>query len=297
VTFRTRRVAAAAAAVIMLATGAIVALTTTARAGNAVPLVSCTATGGAGTKCTLTGSAANVEALYIGATAPGPSILVNAIITVTCSAAGQTQTWTGGGEFNTPFNIGLSGGDFTSSDLSCQVSGTASNVGSTSGSFTATVTYIPYSSPQPSASPSPSASLSPSSPSPSTSSVHLVRGFDGMCVRDMGDSAAARTKVVAWACDPTAQGQGWTYRGDELRIHGSMCVTAKGSGTSGSPVLLWPCDGGRNEIWAHRSGGEYALKAGGYKLCLTDPGFATANGTQLVVLACTDARDQRWSLP
>jgi hypothetical protein len=47
----------------------------------------------------------------------------------------------------------------------------------------------------------------------------------------------------------------------------------------------------------HRSNGEYVLKAGSYKTCLTDPEFSTANGTQIVVTACADARDQRWSLP
>jgi hypothetical protein len=39
------------------------------------------------------------------------------------------------------------------------------------------------------------------------------------------------------------------------------------------------------------------LTAEGYTMCLTDPGFATANGTELVVRACADARDQQWSLP
>jgi hypothetical protein len=141
-------------------------------------------------------------------------------------------------------------------------------------------------------SPSPSATPSPSAPP-----VHLVRGFDGMCLRDTGDSAAKRTKIVVWVCDPTAQGQGWTYRGDELRIHGDMCVNAKGRGTSGSPVILWPCNGSPNEIWIRRSNGEYVLKANGYKLCLTDPVYSTGDGTQAVVGVCSDARDQRWSLP
>jgi hypothetical protein len=79
--------------------------------------------------------------------------------------------------------------------------------------------------------------------------VRLVRGFDGMCVRDTGDSKAPRTTIVAWACDPAA------------------------------------------------ADGEYRLKAGGYKLCLTDPGYSTENGTQLTVSACVSARDQQWSLP
>jgi hypothetical protein len=91
-------------------------------------------------------------------------------------------------------------------------------------------------------------------------------------MRDMGDSAAKRTKIAIWACDPTAQGQGWTYHSDELQIHGSMCANAKGTGASGSLVILWPCTGTPNEVWLRKSGSEYALKAGKYKMCLTDPG-------------------------
>jgi hypothetical protein len=116
-------------------------------------------------------------------------------------------------------------------------------------------------------------------------------------MRDMGDSAAKRTKIAIWACDPTAQGQGWTYHSDELQIHGSMCANAKGTGASGSLVILWPCTGTPNEVWLRKSGSEYALKAGKYKMCLTDPGFSTSNGTQLIVSPCANRRNQQWSLP
>lgn len=161
---------------------------------------------------------------------------------------------------------------------------------------TVTTDGQPVTSATPSTSPSPSPSPS-ATPSPSAPPVHLVRGFDGMCLRDTGDSAAKRTKIVVWVCDPSAQGQGWTYSGDELRIHGDMCVNAKGRGTKGSPLILWPCNGSPNEIWIRKSSGEYVLKANGYKLCLSDPAFSTDDGTQAAVGVCSDARDQRWSLP
>jgi hypothetical protein len=60
---------------------------------------------------------------------------------------------------------------------------------------------------------------------------------------------------------------------------------------------LWPCGGTPNEIWLRKSGSEYALKARNYTMCLTDPGFSTSNGTQVIVRACTNARNQQWSLP
>ena len=74
------------------------------------------------------------------------------------------------------------------------------------GGGTVTVDYVPG----PSATPSPSPTHLPPHPRLPPAPVHLVRGFDGMCMRDTGDSAAPRTKIVDWACDPTAGGQQWS---------------------------------------------------------------------------------------
>ena len=296
----TRRVALSVAAVIVLATGTIVALTGTARASQSE--FTCTGyASGTSASCTLT--AKIIAPTYITMTvtwAPvSTEISAGENWSGSCTLNGTTEAIpaaalnnlaTGAGP---PLNAGAAL-PFTD-PASCTVTVTgAAYAGEYIDPNVAALTVTSDGQAAPSA--SPSASPSPSAPA-AASSVHLVRGFDGTCVRDLGDSAARRTKVVIWACDPTAQGQGWTYRGDELRIHGSMCVNAKGKGTSGSPVILWPCDGSQNEVWVHRSDGEYVLKAGGGKMCLTDPGFSTANGTQILVQSCVDARDQRWSLP
>lgn len=155
---------------------------------------------------------------------------------------------------------------------------------------TVTLTLVYTSQPSPSS--SPSASPSPSAPG----RVHQVRGFDGTCVDDKANSSAKRAVVEIWTCNATDAAQGWTYRGSELKIR-NMCVNAKGSGKSGSKIILWTCNGGPNEIWIHKSNGEYVLKANGYKLCLDDPSYSTRNGTQLVVSACHNTANQHWSLP
>jgi hypothetical protein len=124
-----------------------------------------------------------------------------------------------------------------------------------------------------------------------------VHGFGGTCLDDSGNSSAERAKIVIRTCSTTDQGQNWIYSGNELKIHSTLCVNAKGNAKSGSKLLLWKCDGSPNEIWRHKSNGEYALKANGYKLCLDDPAYSTANGTQLMVYACGDKANQRWSLP
>ena len=290
---KSRRLAVAAAAIALVAAGTVAVLATTARADNAVPIGTCSASGD-GAECTITGAMTNGAEMFGGVSATA-GLEVNITDTVTCDQNGQVTTQPGfaNGEsngMNVPY-LNLPASVSTSQPSSCEVSVTAQNL--SAGTSTLLLTYLPYILPATS-SPSPSASATPS---PSGPPVHLVRGFDGMCLRDTGDSAAERTKIVMWACDPAAQGQGWTYRGDELRIHGDMCVNAKGRGTKGSPLILWSCNGSANEIWIHRSNGEYALKANGGKLCLTDPAYSTGDGTQVVVGVCSDARDQRWSLP
>jgi hypothetical protein len=140
-----------------------------------------------------------------------------------------------------------------------------------------------------------SPSASPSS-SPSAPAGGLVRGYDGKCLNDAGNSAADRTKVQIWTCSRASAAQQWTYRDDEL-THRSMCVNAKGTAKNGAPVILWSCTGSANEAWTHKSDAEYVLKADGGKLCLTDPSHSTRNGTQLIVSTCANTADQHWTLP
>jgi len=37
----------------------------------------------------------------------------------------------------------------------------------------------------------------------------------------------------------------------------------KAVGGSGTPVILWSCNGAPNETWSHNASGEYVLKANG----------------------------------
>jgi len=149
----------------------------------------------------------------------------------------------------------------------------------------------------PSASPSSSPTTSVSTPAPTTKYYNnQVHGFDGTCMDDKGNSSAERTKVIIWSCNDTDQAQGWTYSGDELKIHG-VCLNAKGNGKSGSKLILWQCTGSGNEIFVHRSNGEFAEKANGYTVCLDDPAYSTKNGTQLTVYTCNNGANQHFTKP
>jgi len=135
-------------------------------------------------------------------------------------------------------------------------------------------------------------SQSTQAPAPAPA-IHEVRGYAGKCVADDHNSSARRTRIQISTCSGAASQQ-WSFSHGELR-HASMCMNAKGTAVAGSPVLLWGCDGAPSETWTHNAAGEYVLKATG--LCLDDPAYSTANGTQLVVYTCKDSANQRWSLP
>ncbi len=125
--------------------------------------------------------------------------------------------------------------------------------------------------------------------------VHAIKGYGGKCVDDPANSSAKGAKIQLWTCNNTAA-QNWPFSGGKL-VHGSLCANDKGSGGSGSPVILYTCGSAANELWTHNSDGEYVLKAHGGTLCLDDPGYSTGNGTQLIVYTCKNSANQHWSLP
>jgi hypothetical protein len=125
--------------------------------------------------------------------------------------------------------------------------------------------------------------------------VHAIKGYAGKCVDDTANSSAKGTKIELRSCDKTAA-QNWAYSSGHLE-HNGKCANDQGNGGSDSKVILYTCTKAANDIWTHKSNGEYVLKARNGKLCLDDPGYSKKNGTQLVVYTCKDTANQRWSLP
>jgi hypothetical protein len=150
----------------------------------------------------------------------------------------------------------------------------------------------------PAASPTATATATPTSTSTSTSGppVHPIKGFDGKCVDDNGNSSANRAKVQIWTCSGTDQAENWTFSGNEFK-HNGKCMNDQGNGGIRSHVILWTCNGASNEKWNELANGELQLQSHGGNLCLDDPRSSTTNGTQLIVYTCTDNANQKWSLP
>jgi hypothetical protein len=305
---RRRRIALAATASSVLVAGALtgLALTVTASSARADGVTSCQGSG-APVACTLSSVTVNNPTdIYLEATYSPNAGGVNISYTITCTLNGSSQTVTSASTKYTASPAYVFPVIQPADPTSCTVTTTASVPGTTLTPVSA--------SPSPSASPTPvlgtltlaidddpqsgaSSTASPSASKTSTApSVHQARGFDGKCLDDFGNKSAKRTKIGIWSCSSTDAAQGWTYSGDELKIHG-MCLNAKGNGKSGSKTILWSCNGSANEIWIHKSNQEYELKANGYKLCLDDPAYSTKNGTQLSVYRCNNGPNQHWSLP
>jgi len=133
-------------------------------------------------------------------------------------------------------------------------------------------------------------------PWPSPASEPLIRGYGGKCLDDKGNSPADRTEVILWTCDSADPAQGWTFTGGEL-VHDGTCANDRGDGGAGTKVIVWACDHAPDETWSHTGGdGEFVLGSRSHGLlCLDDPGYSTANRTQLIVYPCRNTSNQHWT--
>jgi hypothetical protein len=135
------------------------------------------------------------------------------------------------------------------------------------------------------------------SPTPSPSaSVPLIKGYGGKCLDDKGNSSANRTEVILWTCSGSDSAEGWKFSNGEL-VHNGKCANDRANGGSGTKLILWTCNRSAVETWAHTgSDGEFVLTSRSHgKLCLTDPGYSTANRTQLTVSTCRNTSNQHWT--
>jgi hypothetical protein len=153
------------------------------------------------------------------------------------------------------------------------VTATDGDGGTTSGSFTWTVT-------------------SPSDSGP-TGAVHL--NLDGKCLDDRGGSTSNGNTIDIWSCNGTTS-QKWTYAEDgTLRVNGK-CLDIVNAGTAaGDKVQLWGCNGRTSQQWVVGTDTELVNSASG--LCLDDAHESTTNGTQADIWPCGAAGWREWTLP
>lgn len=110
----------------------------------------------------------------------------------------------------------------------------------------------------------------------------------GKCVDDSAGLTADGAKIDIWACTGSAAQAMRVEADGTVRVNGK-CLDVKGAGTaSGTLVDLYSCNGSPGQQWHLVPHGAGAMLMNPHSgLCLADPADATANGTQLEVLACT----------
>jgi hypothetical protein len=276
---RSRRTAVFAVVTGLLTAGT---LTATMSAAHANVAGFCNGSGTAAT-CTVTEPITAPATVTVGATATDNGTATVAW-TVSCTLNGTTAATSGGTASETPVTDALTlpataGGQCT---VSAKVTLPTTE---SSNTLSVALTYTTAASP----SPTPSASSTP------PVAGHVVKGYDGKCLDDTGNSTANGAKAQIWTCS-NDKAQLWTYSSGEL-VHNGKCLNDAAWGGSDTRQILYTCNRALNELWTHLSNGEYVLNAKGYKLCLDDPAYSTSNGTQLIVWTCKDSSNQRWALP
>lgn len=236
-----RRVAASAAATFLLAIGGVAASVTVASAGT---IGSCNSSGGFAV-CVASGTATKPLTITVTVTA-SPNQEVDVYWSTVCSLGDSAASSSGEFDATTPVTRTISH-PFKQPD-SCDV---AADGGLANGSGSIKVSIASSSTPLP-------------------PKVTAVKGYDGKCADDTGDSSAKGAKVELWSCTKGAA-QNWSFSGGYLK-HSSECANDESDGGNGSKVILYTCTTAQNDRWTHESNGEYVLAAHSGKLCLTDPG-------------------------
>lgn len=257
-------------------------------ASDTSPAYGCTLEATIPSPSTITVSVADNGTTSSGSTASeGVTVKVS---TLTCTDSSSTASEPASSATGTtPLTDNVVPLPATAADGQCDVEATVGLASTDTGTptqFTATLAYTSSST----------VTASPS-PSPSTSgAVHPVRGYDGKCLDDKGNSSANRAQVVIWSCSGTDQAQNWTFSNSEF-IHNGKCLNDQGNAGIRGKVILYTCNGASNEVWSHLANGEFKLKARGGTVCLDDPASSTTNGKQLIVWTCKDSANQRWYQP
>lgn len=261
-----RRVAASAAATFLLALGGVAAGGAVANAGT---IGSCSSSGEFAI-CAASGTASEPLTITVTVTA-SPNQEVDVNWSMGCSLGTSVAGSSGEFEATTPVTRTISH-PFRQPD-SCDV---VAGGGLLNGGGSIRVSIASSSTPPP-------------------PKVTAIRGYDGKCVDDTGNSSARGTKIELWSCTNGAA-QNWSFSGGYLK-HNGECANDQSDGGSGSKVILYTCTTAQNDRWAHEPNGEYILAAHGGKLCLTDPGYSKSNGVQLTVATCKNTANQHWTLP
>jgi hypothetical protein len=261
-----------------------------AKADNAA---SCVANLGSGSECHLDDATVpDPSDIYVQLTSPTGTKSLEANLTWTVSCPSTAAAQSGSAVTEIPSVTYLATGVDLSSSESCTVTVNLQIV-NFSGTTENAAMWLNYDEGTGVA--SSSGSSTGSSGVPTGGVTGVIKGYDGKCVDDSGNSSSLRAKVDSWSCNK-GSAQNWRYASGML-VHNGLCLNDKGNAGAGGQLILYTCNGSADELWVHQLNNTYELKAHNWTLCLTIPGFSKKNGTQLQADTCRNNSAQHWTVP
>jgi hypothetical protein len=290
-------VVAIAAGGVLVVGGTVAGIVLTQGTSLADNVDACLANLGSGSECHLTDqSVPDPSSIYLQFTSPAGASGLQASVSWSVSCPSTATPVTGSQVTGVPSDLNLLTGIDISSAESCLVTANLQVVNFKTLSQNAEMALDYNEGTGTGAGPSPTPTATATSSAPSGGISGAIKGFDGKCVNDPGNSSALRAVVDSYACSG-AKGKTWRYVQGML-VHNNLCLNDKGNAGNGGKLILYTCNGGPDEIWIFNSlKNIYQLKAHNFGLCLTIPGSSTKNGVQLQADTCHGSAGQHWALP
>ncbi|SPL87991.1 Endo-1,4-beta-xylanase A precursor [[Actinomadura] parvosata subsp. kistnae] len=129
-------------------------------------------------------------------------------------------------------------------------------------------------------------------PTPGGNAGQIKGTASGRCVDVPNNSTSDGQQVQLWDCNNGSNQQWSQTSAGELKVYGSKCLDAGGSG-NGARIQIYACHGGANQQWRVNSDG--SIVGVQSNLCLDAIGQGTANGTGLQLYTCHGGGNQKWT--
>ena len=145
-----------------------------------------------------------------------------------------------------------------------------------------------------------SAAGTPSGSTPPTSAssapASLANGLDpAKCMDVSGASTTPGARLILFTCNGTAAQQFVWRPSGEIRYVGNLCIGTDREGAQGEGAIVTrACTGGAGQQWRRGAGGSEIVGPDGR--CIDVEGRNPADGTPLVLAACTDTESQMWAV-
>jgi hypothetical protein len=135
--------------------------------------------------------------------------------------------------------------------------------------------------------------------------INLVYAVTKTCLQPINNSTSPGDAMVLQPCDPKNTAQVWIQTASSsgkvhfINFNSKLCLDARGSAATGTPIQQWTCDSITNENWWSgnnlSSGQILSAVSGTSKFCLVPAG--AQNGATTLLSPCTSTQIQIWNRP